>query len=142
MDIRVIRVPNIPVIPVIKNRIFSVLVSEKIILLFLIQIFKKRIPFPVTQILDVMLIAVCLPLKRNIKICTVEVPVDDELDEPFYNIPCVERNPQHLSLLTRVNQLVVDVGPAEMNPFLDDDKAKEVDGGIVAERDMFAMTDS
>ena len=116
--------------------------SENIVLLFLIQIFKKRIPFPVTQILDVVLIAVCLPLKRDIIISTVEVPVDDELDKPLNHIPCVERNPQHLSLLTRVNQLVVDVGPAEMNPFLDDDKAKEVDGGIVAKRDMFAMTDS
>ena len=89
-----------------------------------------------------MLIAICLPFKRDIEISAVEVPVDDELDKPLNHIPCVERNPQHLCLLTGVNQFVVDVGPAEMNSFLDDDKAKEVDGGITAEWNIFVMTDS
>ena len=89
-----------------------------------------------------MLIAICLPLKRDVIISAVEVPVDDELDKPLNHIPCVKRNPQHLCLLTCVYQLVVDVGPAEMNSFFDDDETKQVDGGIVAERDVFAVADS
>jgi len=86
-----------------------------------------------------MLIEIGLALERDVEVGPRKIAVFQQLQHPFQDIPRVERNPKHLGLLPGVDQLMVDVDPAHLVALLHHDEAEQIDGGIVAKRDIFAM---
>ena len=82
-----------------------------------------------------MLVAVGFLLEPDVEICLGPVPVLQIKQTPLNAIPDEERQVEQLTLLSRVNQLVVEFNGIEVSQ--SEDETKEVNGQIVFAKRMF-----
>ena len=86
------------------------------------------------RIVEVALVGVCLPLERYVIVSLQEIAILHEAYCPLCDIPQVEEEEEHLTLLQRVDELVVFLllgEPAVLSACKDD--AADVDGVEPAE---------
>ena len=75
------------------------------------------------QIIDIALIGIGLPLKRDV---TVGIPAHGQPDEPLHEISNIEEYKQHLALLGRVDAFMIHQLAAQVHPMVDKQYPQQV----------------
>lgn len=99
--------------------------------LFLPDVFSPGEEGTGVEIVEVVVVGVGFALEGNVAVSGEGITMDDDADDPLYAVPQKEKHEEHLTLLMRVDVLVIENDGTHLSAR--EDEAADVDGVEVLE---------